>query len=106
MTINERIKLLRKSELKMTQGDFAEALNLSQSNVSNIEIGRIDVTDRTKKDICAQFNVNPEWLETGEGEIFNPGQNSTAKRILSVMADLPDDYWDVLEDIIDRVSKK
>lgn len=106
MTINERVKQLRKNELKITQTELAQAIGVSQKNVCAIETGRINVTDRIKNDICTHFNVRPEWLETGEGEIFKPEKSRAAQRILAAMADMPDDYWEVLEDIIERVAKK
>ena len=69
MNINERIKYLRKNILDLTQQEFSEALNISRSNLGNIEIGRISVTDRVISDICSKFHINEEWLRTGEGEI-------------------------------------
>ena len=70
MEISERIKVLRKDILKLTQQDFSEALNMSRSNMGNIEIGRIAVTDRVISDICEKFNVNEEWLRFGNGQMF------------------------------------
>ena len=35
-----------------------------------MENGKRDVTDKTVKIICMEFNVNEEWLRTGEGEMF------------------------------------
>lgn len=69
MTISKRIKYLRKT-LKLTQAEFANKIGLSRSNIANIEVSRIKVTDRTIKDICMEFKVNEEWLRTGNGEIF------------------------------------
>jgi len=71
-TIHERIKYLRKKELKITQDIFAKSINVSCSNIGSIEIGRINVTDRIIHDICSTYNVNEEWLKNGIGEIFNP----------------------------------
>ena len=65
--MKDRIKSLRK-ELGMTQEEFAEKLNISRSNLGNIEIGRISITDRVVDDICNTFNINREWLKTGNGE--------------------------------------
>lgn len=70
MEIFERIKDLRKSILKLNQEDFAKSVGLSRSNVANIEVGRINLTDRTISDICREFNINENWLRYGSGEIF------------------------------------
>ena len=69
---NERIKYLRKEGLHLTQQEFSEALNISRSNMGNIETGQISLTERVISDICEKYNVNEEWLRTGEGEMFKP----------------------------------
>lgn len=69
MTISERIKYLRKT-LNLTQAEFANKIGLSRSNIANIEVSRIKVTDRTIKDICREFNVNEKWLCDEIGDIF------------------------------------
>lgn len=74
MTINERIRHLRKDELDLTQSEFASKLGLKQAGVSAIERDSVAVTDRTIKAICMVFNVREEWLRTGEGEMYNQGE--------------------------------
>lgn len=66
----ERIKYLRKTVLNITQEEFASTLGISRSNVGNIEIGRINITDRVIQDICSKYDVNEHWLRTGEGDMF------------------------------------
>ena len=68
--MHERIRYLRKEILKLTQQEFSDSLKISRSNMGNIEIGRIAVTDRVIYDICEKFNVNEEWLRAGSGDIF------------------------------------
>ena len=70
LTIFERIKYIRKNELKITQKDFASSIGLSRSNIGSIETGRINVTDRVIQDICLKYNVNENWLRNGTGEMF------------------------------------
>lgn len=67
MEIHERIKTLRKEYLEMTQQDFATTINISRSNLGNIETGRVKVTDRNISDICNKFSVNEISLRTGDG---------------------------------------
>ncbi len=66
-----RLKDLRKNILNLTQEEFAQAINISRSNLASIEIGRVNITDRVIQDICRAFNVNEVWLRTGEGEPFS-----------------------------------
>ena len=70
MTIGERIRYFRKDVQGMTQDEFAKKINVSRSNLGNIEIGRISVTDRVVSDICNSFSVSEEWLRTGSGEML------------------------------------
>lgn len=74
MSINERIRFLRKSNLKMSQKDFAEKLGMKQTSVSSFEKEGATVTDHTVKVICTVFNINEQWLRTGEGDIYASSQ--------------------------------
>lgn len=70
-TINDRISYLIDSEkLKKTQ--FAERVGLSQAYVSQICGGVRTPSGRTIDDICREFHVRREWLETGEGPMKLP----------------------------------
>ncbi len=67
---NERLKRLRKNELNLSQEAFAKQINLSRSNLGNIETKKINLTDRVIADVCRAFNVSRDWLEKGTGPIF------------------------------------
>ena len=67
--MNERIKQLRK-ELGLTLEKFGERLGVSKVAISLIENGKNALTDQMFKSICREFNVNENWLRTGEGEMF------------------------------------
>ena len=67
--MNKRIKEIRKS-LKLSQKEFGEQLGVSRDVIANIEYGRVEPQPLFVKHLCSTFNVNPIWLETGEGEIF------------------------------------
>lgn len=69
MTTGERIRHFRKILLKLTQEEFAKKINISRSNLANIEKGAVSVTDRVISDICNAFSVSEEWLRNGTGEI-------------------------------------
>ena len=113
MDINERIRYLRKNELHMTQDDFASKIDLSRSNLGNIEIGRIAVTERVISSICRVFNVNEDWLKTGNGDPFIPmsreeqiedfmgdvlrEEPTFKRRLISALAKLSDEDWIMLE---------
>lgn len=68
--MNRRIYQLR-NYLKLTQQEFANKIGLSHGSISDIEKGKAPITDRTILLICNIFNVNEEWLRTGNGEMLN-----------------------------------
>lgn len=67
--MNERLKKLRKT-LDLTQQEFADKLGIKRNTVAQYEIGRNEPIDAVILSICREFNVNEEWLRTGEGEMF------------------------------------
>ncbi len=67
--MNERIKELRKT-LNLTMDKFGARVGVSKSAISNIENGNRNVTDQMFKFITSEFNVNEDWLKTGNGKMF------------------------------------
>ena len=51
-----RVKILRKN-LKLTQKEFGDAIGVSNSNISNIENGSVNLTDRNIYEICSKFRL-------------------------------------------------
>ena len=116
MEIHERIKYLRKDILKLTQQEFSDSLKISRSNMGNIEIGRIAVTDRVICDICEKFNINEEWLRTVNGSMYielskeeyiaafissilKNKEDSFKKRYVAMLSKLDEDGWEALEKV-------
>ena len=64
MTINERIKLLRK-EKGLNQKQFASLLGITQSGASYMEQPGNNISDSSIKSICTICNVNEDWLRNG-----------------------------------------
>lgn len=67
--INERVAQIVKNS-GLTKTSFAEKINVSQGFVSQLCSGLSTPSDRTISDICREFNVNEDWLRTGEGEPY------------------------------------
>ena len=78
--MKERLKELRRA-LDLTQAEFANHLGLRQSTIATYEIGRNEPTQAVITSICREFDVNEEWLRTGEGEMFLPDLNDELKRL-------------------------
>lgn len=69
MSINERIKILRKT-MGMTQRDFCARLHVSQGAVANMENEGYKVSERNANLISKTFGCSLEWLLAGNGEMF------------------------------------
>ena len=118
----ERVRYLRKELLKLTKQEFSEMLNISRSNMGNIETGKIALTDRVISDICEKYNVNETWLRTGEGEIFIPltrnqqitdflgelikEEGTFKKRLIDALSRLDEKDWEDIERVVDKLTKK
>lgn len=84
-TINDRIvELLDNLGLKKSQ--FAEKLSVSQPYVSQLCSGVRTPSDRTISDICREFNIRREWLETGEGPMKLPEADEDLDYINDLLA--------------------
>ena len=89
-TMTLRLKMLRK-KLKKTQSEFGAAIGLKQRTISEIESGSANLTERNFKSICEKFNVNPEWLRDGIGEVFIENKESALKNIVEEFELTPDE---------------
>lgn len=70
MTENERVREVRKF-LNLTLEIFGNHLGVGKTAISNIERGQRNVTDQMRRSICREFNVNYDWLKSGEGEMIS-----------------------------------
>lgn len=119
--MKERIKELRKT-LGFTQQKFSEKIGVKRNTVAQYETGRNIPIDSVINLICREFNVNEEWLRTGEGEMFKPKSRNEElfefvtnaigeptgiqAKLLSIMARLTDEQWEVLNDIANEMAKE
>ena len=71
MDMNQRFKEIRLA-LNLTQKEYAEKINLKPNTVAVIESGRRGVSDETLRAILFAFDVNPDWLIHGKGDMFMP----------------------------------
>lgn len=67
--INDRIKFLREDN-KLSQTAFANKLGVSRGVIQNIEDKNTTPKPVILQQICSQFKVDPDWLETGEGDPY------------------------------------
>ena len=69
--INERILEIRKT-LKLSQTEFGKRIGVSRGVMNNIDLSIVEAKPLLIDQIVKTYNVNRNWLETGEGEMFIP----------------------------------
>lgn len=121
-TINARLKALRK-ELGLSQDEFANRLGFSRGVVANTELGRAEIRPLYLQQVSKEYNVSLSWLETGEGEMFQPMDrdaviagfvggvlasepDSFKRRLISALATLSEDDWAVLAKLAEQIVEK
>lgn len=67
--LKDRIKCLR-NNLKLSQTEFGESLGAGIGAIKNLEAGITILKPAMADLICRLYNVDPVWLETGQGEMF------------------------------------
>lgn len=120
--MNSRIKILRE-ELGLTQEAFARRLGVGRGVVMNIEYNKTTPKDALVDLICREFRVRDEWLRHGSGEMFEPTNRdeeiadfvgevmrseseSFKRRLITLLAELSSEEWDLLESFAERLAKK
>lgn len=63
---NYRLKKFRKS-FSLTQEEFANALNIKQASISDIERGKVKVSANLMAAAIKKYRLNPYWLIEGKG---------------------------------------
>lgn len=99
--MKDRIKELRKKDLKMTQMEFAKPLEITGSAISYIESGKAVPDGKTINLICSAYNVNREWLEHGEGEKFRKQSDADISKFMTIMAGTSESKKELVRLIMD-----
>ncbi|CZR95875.1 Helix-turn-helix domain protein [Clostridioides difficile] len=110
MDIKDRIKELRKIQ-QMTQSEFGEKIFVSRSLISAYEKGIKPIPNRTIETICNSFNVNKQWLLTGEGDIYideleGYTTSEKSKKFVKLFLELDEEDQDFIIDATKRILKK
>lgn len=119
--MKDRIRQIRK-EVKLTQTEFGNRIGVKGNTIGNYELGLRNPTDAVIVSICREFNINEEWLRTGNGEMMSPvskdeeiskllgeairtNESDFRRRLISALARLDDKGWNELEKLIDLISE-
>lgn len=119
--LKDRIKCLRNS-LKLSQTEFGESLGAGIGAIKNLEAGITTLKPAMADLICRLYNVDPVWLETGEGEMFRKlsrqeqiaafvgkaladDSGDFRSQLISILASLDDVGWYKLEEAAEAQKK-
>ena len=85
--------------MKLNKETFSAKLGMSTSSVYEWEYNRVEIKESTLMLIEFVYNVNPEWLREGKGEMFKPSLIPNAERLMAWLKSLPEDdqTWAVKE---------
>ena len=97
--MNERIKELRK-HLGLTLEEFGKRLGVTRSAIGHLERGERTLTDQMFLSICREFNVNENWLRTGEGEMFTLQEDEEAAYVSELLDDTDNPLYDLIKAIM------
>lgn len=115
--MNERIKEIR-TALQLTQEDFGKRIGSARNTIANYETGNRNPSNAVIMAICREFNVNEEWLRTGQGEMFREldredeitkwlgslmrpdNDNEFIKKFIHMLSRLSIEDWKVLEKMV------
>lgn len=99
-TIGERVKWLR-SENKLNQKEFSEAIKVGQSRLSEVESNKTKPSFDTLYSIKEVFKVSLDWLIYGEGEAFT-GQEKEEDSLTSEERELISKVRSGLQPVFDN----
>ena len=122
MEDGQRVRELRK-RLGLTLEKFGKPLGVGKTAISKIENGERGLTDQMILATCREFNVDENWLRTGEGEmfkklnrqqelaqltatLFKEEEDSFKSRLIMALAQLNEEEWELLEEISEKITKK
>ena len=108
--------------LDLTQQEFANKLGSTRDNIGGYETGRRNPSAAVISLICTKFNVNEDWLRTGNGEMFieltrdeqienfvgnvlKSEEDSFKKKFISMLSALDESDWEVLQKMVELMQE-
>lgn len=117
--MNSRVKALRK-KLGLTQEAFGAKISITKNSISMIESGKNTPSAQTIAMICDKFDVNRDWLVSGNGPMFlqrskedqlgdlfrevalDP-EDAFRKKIFLGLAKLAPEDWKTVEHLVEKM---
>lgn len=112
VAVQARIRQVRK-HYNMTQAAFGELIGVKANTVTGYETGNRAPSDAIITSICREFDVNEDWLRTGQGEMLIKksrdqeiaafmgdvlkGDPDFRRRFIAVLSRMTLEEWELLE---------
>lgn len=117
--MKDRIKKVRKLN-NLTMEQFGNRIGITKSSVSLLESGKNSPSEQTLKLICKEFNIDMEWLQTGNGNMtkevpnklsfylgqIEGGNDEFIKDLIEVYMELDPDSKKALRTISEKMAEK
>ena len=116
--MKDRIKELRRA-LDLTQEEFGGRMGITKSSISTMESGRSNPSEQTLRSMCREFGASYLWLTTGEGAMFEDGnddaalhvmvdrvmasENDRVKQIFKNLGDFTEEDWQQVNALLDKL---
>ena len=100
--MKQRLRELRKT-LNLNQTEFGNRIGVKQSTITGYETGKRIPLDSVIFSICREFNVNENWLRSGEGDMFLPVEDEVGE-IVSKLVDESNPFYDLIIDIMHTLN--
>lgn len=109
-TPNKRLRKLREIQ-KLTQSQFGEKIGLKGSQIRDMELGKVKVDPLISKILQFTIGANPEWLLTGEGEVFlqlpfKEGMPPEVEKLMAILDRGEPEDTAYLRGVIDTMYRK
>lgn len=114
-SIAARVKYLRQ-ELKLSQKEFGERVGVSQTKIYDIE-NQKPLSNLLKRSICNEFELNEEWLVTGQGDMYSSKhynkdlelfiasiKDERVKKLILRIATLNDKGLEMVSNVVDLLA--
>lgn len=89
MELSDRLREARK-HLGFSQTDFASQLGIKQGSYSDLERGRNkNISESIVLLLKLNFNLNPEWIHNGIGEMILPNLNNARSKEINNFMNVP-----------------
>lgn len=99
--MDHRIKEIRKANGNISQELFGKRIGLTGATISRLESGDRQPTEAIILSLCREYNVNANWLRTGEGKMAIEPSEEDGKRLARLMSEMSENKKKLFRFLVD-----